>query len=124
MNIHDNIIKSYTVDLENKQINFRTYSRERSETVDFCFKNVLAHRFCDETEGSILFDITKQDIDTFIKNNKDLLLKKQSSCWPTSFSDIPELKNMLIEEAYQYYILYSSFGLNGWVLAKSYEKIG
>jgi len=42
--IHDNIINSYIVDLENQIISFKTLS-ETAESIDMVFINVLAHRF-------------------------------------------------------------------------------
>jgi len=122
ISIHDNIIKSYIVDLENKLINFRTFSRERLENVDISFKDVLAHKFYDELEGSIIFDIKTQNIDKFIEQNKELLQLKKAYNWPTSFSDFVELERVLSLGEYKCYVLSSSYGLNGWILAKELKE--
>lgn len=37
------------------------------------------------------------------------------------YSTINELEEKLMREQYEYFVISSSYGLNGWVLAKKYE---
>ncbi|MTI49248.1 MAG: hypothetical protein FH761_15555 [Firmicutes bacterium] len=73
--------------------------------------------------GSIIFDIEKYSIDYFIKNNSDLLEKHKSYSWPMNYDTIEELREKLVREEYSYYVISSSYGLNGWILAKNYKTI-
>jgi hypothetical protein len=55
--IHDNIIKSYTVDLENKKISFNTvyYDNDITEETSIEFFNVMGHIFSNVIKDSIIF---------------------------------------------------------------------
>lgn len=123
LKIHDNEIISYEIDLKNYQIILHTQYKisGRIKNIDIIFYNVLVHFFQNELRGSIIFDIEKYDINIFLKKNSDLLKKKKNYCWPMIYSTEEELKERLLEGQYSYYIISSSYGLNGWVLAKSYN---
>ena len=43
--------------------------------------------------------------------------------WPLMYSSVEELEEMLQESDSRYYVLYSSYGMNGWVLAERVEII-
>lgn len=118
--VHDNEIISYEVDLKNYQIIVHTQYQESAliKNTDIIFQNVLAHFFQNELSGSIIFDIEKYDIIRFLKNNSDLLKKQKNYCWPMVYDTEKELAEKLLEGEYSYYVISSSYGLNGWVLAK------
>lgn len=120
--IHDNEIISYEVDLKNQKIIIHTenpYS-ELIKNADIIFSDVLAHFFKTELSGSIIFDIDKYDIIQFLKDNSDLLKTEKNYGWPIDYNTIEELTERLLKDQYSYYVISSSYGLNGWVLAKSY----
>ncbi|KOP67207.1 hypothetical protein AMS62_19595 [Bacillus sp. FJAT-18019] len=114
--VHDNEVISYEVNLKNKHIVINTENREK--TVKIRFSNVMAHLFEDHLYGSILLDIENYEIDEFIKGSKDLFEKHKPYCWPVNYESIDELKELLYKEQYKCYIISSSYGFNGWVLAK------
>lgn len=121
--VHDNEIMSYEVDLKNHQIIVHTQYQKSAliKNTDIVFHNVLVHFFQNELSGSIIFDIEKYDIIRFLKNNSDLLKKQKNYCWPMAYDTEEELTEKLLEGQYSYYVISSSYGLNGWILAKSYE---
>lgn len=123
LNIHDNEIMSYEVDLKKNQIILHTQYKEAGviRNTNIFFYDVLVHFFQNELSGSILFDIEKYDVNLFIKRNSDLLKKKKNYCWPMSYNTEDELAERLIADQYCYYAISSSYGLNGWVLAKRYD---
>ncbi|WP_175537607.1 hypothetical protein, partial [Mycobacterium tuberculosis] len=82
------------------------------------FFGVMAHLFEDEMPGSIILDIGEYPVSLFIEQNKNLLNERKNYCWPRYYKDINELQKLLVNEGYVYYIISSSFGLNGWILAK------
>lgn len=123
LNIHDNEIMSYKVNFEDQKIILCTkcYSTILTSNVNIIFSNVLVHYFEDEIRGSILFDVEEYSITQFIKDNSNLLKKRKNKCWPFDYDTIAHLNKRLENEKYKYFIIFSSCGLNGWVLAKSYE---
>ncbi|MDN4604094.1 hypothetical protein P5G61_22830 [Paenibacillus sp. F6_3S_P_1C] len=123
--VHDNIILSYEVDLENEFIRMRTrsYHSDLSEDTDIFFSDVLAHSFDTPMQGSIIFDIDDVGLDHFINYNRELLEKGKGQGWPITYKTDEELESKLIEGEYQYFVITSSYGLSGWVLAKKVEMI-
>jgi hypothetical protein len=98
-------------------------TEDRKINVMIKFTGVLAHLFEDHLYGSILLDIDNYEIDDFIDGNKEILEKHKPYGWPTYYETEFELKEMLIKEQYRYYVICSSYGFNGWVLAKKLEII-
>lgn len=123
--VHDNIILSYEVDLENEKIRMRTRSHhpELHGDTDILFSDVLAHSFDTPLQGSIIFDIDDVGLDYFISYNRDLLEKGKGQGWPIMYETDEELETKLIEGEYLYFVITSSYGLSGWVLAKKLEMI-
>lgn len=123
--VHDNIILSYEVDLENERIRMRTrsYHSDLSEDTDILFSGVLAHSFETPFQGSIIFDIDEVALDHFINYNRELLEKGKDQGWPITYDTDKELETKLIDGEYLYFVISSSYGLSGWVLAKKVEMI-
>ncbi|WP_340027036.1 hypothetical protein MHB71_17065 [Paenibacillus sp. FSL H7-0940] len=120
--LHDNIILSYEVDLENKKIRMRTRSSHTvPKNMDVLFSGVMAHAFDTPLHGSIILDLDEWDIEHFIPYNRELLEPGKGYGWPVSYDSYDELQIRLIEEKYKYMVISSSYGLSGWVLAKNVE---
>lgn len=119
--IHDNEISSYIVNLKEQQIIL--YMEHQNKNTNIIFSNVLVHFFENELSGSILLDIEKYSINQFIKDNCRLLEQRKNYCWPIDYDTIEQLSEELQKEQYYYYVISSSYGLNGWILAKKYETI-
>lgn len=117
VSIHDNEIVSYEVNFKKGRIKINTKNSQENSIV-ILFDEVLTHLFKHEMSNSILFDIEKYEMEEFIKYNEKLLNETKDYCWPINYDTIKELKNKLIEGKYNYYVISSSLGLNGWVLAK------
>lgn len=123
--IHDNEIISYEVDLKNQKIIMHTeyYDSKFIERICIVFSDVLVHFFENELSGSIIFDIEEYSLNQFVKDNSKLLEKQKNYCWPMDYDTIKELTENLLKEQFSYYVISSSYGLGGWVLAKNYEII-
>ncbi|WNQ12225.1 hypothetical protein MJA45_04015 [Paenibacillus aurantius] len=122
-NIHDNEIISYEVDLRKHKIILHTIQYRDSACTKLIFSDVLAHLFETHLEGSIILDVEEYELSHFIQDNRELLEKQKNSCWPIDYGNFEELTEKLIKEQYAYYVISSSYGLNGWILAKEYEII-
>ncbi|WP_430883309.1 hypothetical protein [Fusibacter sp. JL216-2] len=59
------------------------------------------------------------NISKFIDLNYELILSQSVYCWPMNFNNLDELRDRLIEEEMKYFVISSSYGLNGWVVSKT-----
>jgi len=69
----------------------------------------------------MIFDIDNYEIHRFIEENKEILNKQKNHGWPMDYHSLNELEEKLLKEQYRYFVISSSYGLSGWVLAKEYE---
>ncbi|SOC44422.1 hypothetical protein [Ureibacillus acetophenoni] len=120
--LHDNEIISYEVNLKKEEIIMHTVSHwEGAPDVTVKFSGVLAHWFEHILRGSIILDLERRELDEFLNYNKELLQKNKNYWWPVDYKDLEDLKNILINGQYSYYVISASLGLNGWILAKKIE---
>ncbi|MNT42311.1 hypothetical protein D3C72_1787280 [compost metagenome] len=118
---HDNEIVSYEVNLRSEKIILHT--EYQTSKVDVIFSGVLVHLFEQELPGSIILRIEKYDIIEFLEDYSELLKKLKPYCWPFLYKTEEELRERLLKGQYFYYVILSSHGLNGWVVAKEYEAL-
>lgn len=119
--VHDYEVISYEVNLREQYIIINTEYNGNKVTIEFT--DVMAHLFEDQLHESVLLDIDTYDIERFIEGNIELLEIHKPYCWPTYYETMDELRGKLIKEQYEYYVIFSSLGLNGWVLAKKMKFI-
>ncbi len=117
-NIHDNTIIKYSVDFENSKIIINTIN-EDGERIDIIFEDILTCAFEEQQKNSIILDIEERTSREFINDNIELL--KRDYGWPIVYNNIEELNRIIEAQKYKYYILQSSFGLSGWVVAKTIQ---
>lgn len=123
INMHDNYIVGYSVNIKEKELTIQTVQslddvNGRGESI--YFSEVLTHSFECILQCNIVFDIDECDIDTFISDHQTELEEMQVYGWPIDYDDLEELKKYLISNEYKYIRLNSSYGMSGWILAKSY----
>lgn len=121
--MHDNQIISYNVDFKNKTILIHTYDVNEEKYADLLFRDVLTHSFCNILVENIILDIEILSIDSFIDENRDMIEEGNSYCWPTTYESEGELQSFLINSSYKYIKIYSSYGMDGWVIAKKISLI-
>lgn len=115
--IHDYEIISYNVDVYNNKLQiFTEYSEEEKKSITFT--GVLAHHFEHVIYRNILFDVTQVTIDCFINTKEKLLEESLRYGFPTWSENIEELRTLLKKEQQKTFKIYSSLGLNGFVIAK------
>lgn len=125
LNLHDNEIVSYKVELRNQKIIFNTeYCKYKIlKNMDIIFKDVLGHYFENQLYGSTILNIEEYRVSRFIEDNEELLNEHKDYCWPIDYDKIEDLEKKLAEEKYYYYVIISSYGLSGWIVAKSCETV-
>jgi hypothetical protein len=119
--VHDYIIKSYSVDFEEKKITLEVSNDLENKQV--VFQNFFCYRFYDEMPYSIILDLEEHSIDDFFSENKELLEEEEKKAWPIMYDTFEELETEIRTANVAYQVLYSSYGMNGWVLAERVEII-
>lgn len=119
--LHDYEILNYNINFKNSLLTIDVTNDESNKRIDFV--GAIAHQFSDEIPYSIILDLDELDIKHFFSSNKDLLEEKKNSGWPLMYSSVEELEKMIQESDIRYYVLYSSYGMTGWVLAERVEII-
>ena len=104
LSVHDNLLVSYEVQCDARTILLRTEHRVKNEPTEFVnvmFKGVEGYRFENDAFGNIVFDIETVALDQVLKEHNQ---------------EISESYRMA--GAIRAFILSSSHGLSGWVLAR------
>ncbi|WP_172198679.1 hypothetical protein [Saccharibacillus qingshengii] len=123
MRVHDNEIISYQINLKESEIRMNTeydngVMRFWNELV---FSGVQAHYFEDELPGSLILDISILEVEDLFSwpDTIELLHKRKNYGWPMNYDTLENLQNQLKAEGYNVYVISASYGLSGWILAKS-----
>jgi len=124
LSVHDNSVYAYTVDCQGCRLTLHTEYRHH-EFTDVVFRDVLAHQFEHVLQGNILFDIQETDVAAFVAENKGLLAESWRYGWPPVeyHGDLDVLTALLKGSSVRAYTIGSSYGLSGWVLAGSCERV-
>lgn len=118
-NLHDNRVLRYCADFEAHTLHMDTQT-EAGEKVSVRFTGLLAHWFENVIQDNILFGMDEITVDGFFEQYKDLL----DGTIPYSFPaccGIEELRERMDREHIRVFVIDSSLGLCGFVLAKEVE---
>ena len=122
--VHDNFIYAYGVDCEARRLTLHTAYRDREphEFTDIVFRAVVAHHFEHALPANILCDVEETDVADLVHANEHLLAKSWRHGWPPVEyrGDLGALVKGLKEASVR---AVASFGLSGWVLAGSCERV-
>lgn len=125
--VHDNFIYAYSVDCEGRRLVLHTAYRDREpqELTDIVFCDVVAHHFEHVLPGNILFEVEEADVATVVKDNAQLLADSWRYGWPplNYRGDLDALVDLLGASSVRAFSIGSSYGLSGWVLANSCERV-
>ena len=118
-NLHDNRILRYCADFECRTLHIVTLS-ETGESISVRFTGLLAHWFENVIQDNILFGMDEITVDGFFQQYKDLLGGTISYGFPACCS-IEELRKRMEREHIRVFVIDSSLGLCGFVLAQEVE---
>lgn len=123
LSIHDNLLVSYEVHCEQRIITLRTEYRVENKPTEFTnvfFEGVQGYHFENDAFGNIIFDVTDVPTEQFLKEygaEISELYRMAGSPGPW-VADIVSAPEYLLEHGIKAFILSSSLGLSGWILAK------
>lgn len=114
--IHDNHILSYTVDCQGRQIILCTVypHAEPPERTNIIFLGVVAHHFERGDMVTILFDVQEVSPEQVYADYGDMFERNKDYGWPEAQRDTEAVKGFLIS---------SSYGLEGFVLAQEMRLV-
>ena len=110
--LHDNRVLRYCADFEAHTLHMDTQT-ETGEKVSVRFTGLLAHWFENVVQDNILFGMDEITVDGFFEQYKDLLVPACCS--------IEELRKRMEREHIRVFVIDSSLGLCGFVLAQEVE---
>ena len=119
--MHDNYIISYNVNIRDKVLSIQTYNNIKKREENIYFYEVLTHSFKAILEYNQILDIDDFEINRFISDNQIEISEMKKYCWPIDYQNIGELESFLTTNKYRYIRINASYGMFGWVLAKSYK---
>ena len=118
-NLHDNRVLRYCADFEAHTLHMDTQT-EAGEIVSVHFTGLLAHWFENVIQDNILFDLEEITLDGFFQQYKDLLDETIRFGFPACCSK-KELRERMDREHIRAFVIGSSLGLSGFVLAQEVE---
>ena len=118
-NLHDNRVLRYCTDFEAHTLHMDTRT-EAGENVSVHFTGLLAHWFENVIQDNILFGMDEITADVFFKQYKEMLDRTVSYGFPACCS-IEELRERMDREHIRVFVIDSSLGLCGFVLAQEVE---
>ena len=123
LGVHDNLLISYEVRCDVRTISLRTEHRRENESSEFViviFSGVQGYHFKNDAFGNIILDVETVAIDQLLEEHGTEI----SESYRMAGAPGPWAANLktasahLVEQGIQGFILSSSFGLSGWVLAR------
>jgi hypothetical protein len=121
--VHDNRLVSYEVQCEARTITLHTECRVKDKPTEFTnvmFTGVQAYRFENDAFGNIILGLETVAVEAFLeKYGADISESYRMAGSPGAWADnLGTASRYLQEERTQAFILSSSYGLSGWVLAR------
>jgi hypothetical protein len=121
--IHDNLLVSYEVRCEERIITLRTEYREENKPTEFTnvvFEGVQGYHFENDVFGNIIFDVATVPVEQFLTQygaeiSESYRMGGAPGTWAANLGSAPD---HLREQGIKGFILSSSSGLSGWVLAR------
>jgi hypothetical protein len=121
--VRDNLLMSYEVRCDERTISLRTERRskiEPSEFVDVIFKGVEGYHFENDAFGNIIFDVETVAIDQLLKEHRAEISESYRMAGAPGpwASNLETASALLLGKGVRGFVLASSLGLSGWVLAR------
>jgi hypothetical protein len=125
--LHDDFLVSYEVNCETRQIKLRAKRDPRIPVVDqertsrtIVFNGVEGYQFENDNFGNIIFSLDAGSVEQILAGYGSQIAEsyrvgRAPNSWAADLSSAPQV---LAAKGVQGFVLSSSYGLSGWVLAK------
>ena len=121
---HDDYVIGYEVDCEARQIKLHVRPAaslaEQAGLSTLIFTGVAGYHFENDAFGNIIFDLQAVTTTEFVSQYGSELAEsfRMSGALDTWARDLDAAPRVLSEQGIQAFVLRSSYGLSGWVLAR------
>ena len=127
VSVHDNVLVSYEVFCERREIRLCTEFRDRGEPYEFTdvvFTGVVAYDFRHDSEiGTIIFDVTEVPAADIYDQHADQFRAGARYGWPGEWIESLEIAVAHFKKhSIRGFEISSSCGMDGWVLARDMHK--
>jgi hypothetical protein len=127
--VHDNLLVSYEVQCEKQIITLRTEFRLENRPTEFTnvvFAGVLAYRFENDAFGNIIFDVCDIPLERFLAEHGGQISELyRMTGSPGKWAECIDAASAYLDShRIQAFVLSSSLGLSGWVLAREMSITG
>lgn len=120
---HDDYVAGYEVDCDGRQIKLHirpgVSDAKQARVTTVVFTGVEGYHFENDAFGNIILDLVAVPMTWFISQYRDELAESSRygalGAWA---SDLEAAPRVLTEQGIQTFVLSSSYGLSGWVLAR------
>jgi hypothetical protein len=118
--LHDYNIYSIEINCGACQIVFQTnlVDGENSDEKEIEFTGVIGHRFNNVLDGNIIFNIAEETPEDFYKSEKSFLQNYEKFGLRLNCTNLEHFSNSLHLNGVSIFRISSSYGLNGWIIAK------
>lgn len=126
ISVHDNVLISYEVLAEKREIHLHTkLPGTKCEHTDIIFRGVEGYYFFHDNFETIIFDVKEISVDRILEDDRERFDEGWRFAWPGRWNTDSEAsrKAYLTERGVRGFELSSSYGMSGWILAKSVDRI-
>jgi hypothetical protein len=125
ISVHDNFVKSYSVDADKREIILHTVYRGggANESTDIVFSDVAAYRLTGDNFQTILFDVTETSLEQVLEMDRSVFAAEKNYAWPIHYQTESDLLENMSGQGMRAFLVHSSYGMGGWVWAKSMNKV-
>lgn len=126
ISVHDNLLVSYEVFCEHREIRLHTEFREVAsvEHTDVFFTGVEAYHFEQDNYSNIILGIDEWPLSFIFTEYASLFAKGRRFGWPPKWdSSLDAMETRLAEQGVHAWVLSSSYGLSGWILAREMRMV-
>jgi hypothetical protein len=126
--IHDSYVVAYSADARSEQVVLTIRAAAESADGEFriVFEGVAAHQFRYPQIPSIVDDLIEVPVETLLEQEAEALSEGSRQCgWPGAWFTSRQAALAYCESAgLRAFELQQSYGLSGWVLARSVARVG
>ena len=127
--IHDNLLVSYAVQCETRTITLRTEHRapeKATEFTDVIFEGVQGYSLQNDAFGNIIFDLESVPVEQLLTAfGAEISESYRAAGSPGPWAaNLDSAQEYLHQRGIKGFLLSSSYGLSGWILAKDMSVLG
>ena len=124
--LHDNFLVSYEVDCELREIKLRVRRADWAEEPlarIIEFTGVQGYHFRNDAFGNVVFSLEKITLDLFFSEHSSEIAESYHLAGAPGpwAGDMNSAQQKLADMDVKAFVLSSSYGLSGWLLAKTFE---